>query len=363
MKIFLCGDVMTGRGIDQILQHSVSPELYEGYVKNARDYVLLAEKMNGPIPWKVADDYIWGAAQEIWKEEAPELKIINLETAVTTSDTPMLGKGINYRMHPDNLSVLKRADIDICTLANNHVQDWGVAGLVETISSLEKFQIKHSGAGQTLEEAQAPAIFETPAGRVLTFSMCHESSGVPWNWEAKEECPGVHLLYSLEDSQIKDVRHIIERYRRPGDLVIVSIHWGGNWGYEISQAQVNFAHALIDEADVDVIHGHSSHHPKGIEIYQNRPILYGCGDFINDYEGIHGYDHYRGDLSLMYFIECTLKPFKLVSLRLKCLQMKRFKLCLPQPSDVKWMGETLKKVSSPFATGFEETSSIIQVHL
>lgn len=339
---------MTGRGIDQILHHSVSPELYEGYVKDARDYVLLAEKMNGKIARKVADDYIWGAALEIWRAEAPDLKIINLETAVTTSDTPMIGKGINYRMHPENLSVLKSAGIDICTLANNHVLDWGVEGLVETISSLKKFQIAHSGAGKTLEEAQAPAVFETPAGRVLTFSMCLESSGVPWSWEAKEHIPGVHLLYSLKDSQIKEVRQIIERYRRPGDLVIVSIHWSGNWGYEIPQAQINFAHKLIDEANVDIIHGHSSHHPKGIEIYQNRLILYGCGDFINDYEGIHGYDQYRGDLTLMYFVECTLRPFRLVSLSLKCLQMKRFKLCLAQPSDVKWMNETLKKVSSLF---------------
>jgi len=76
--------------------------------------------------------------------------------------------------------------------------------------------------------------------------------------------------------------------------VVASIHWGDNWGYEI-------AHNLIDHAGVDIIHGHSSHHAKGIEVWHGKPVIYGCGDFINDYEGIGGNEKYRSDLSLMYF--------------------------------------------------------------
>ena len=68
---------------------------------------------------------------------------------------------------------------------------------------------------------------------------------------------------------------------------------------------MRFAHWLVD-GGVDIVHGHSSHHPRPIEVYRDRLILYGCGDFIDDYEGIEGYEQYRDDLVLMYF--ATLSP-------------------------------------------------------
>ncbi|UCH80070.1 MAG: CapA family protein, partial [Nitrospiraceae bacterium] len=66
--------------------------------------------------------------------------------------------------------------------------------------------------------------------------------------------------------------------------------------------QKEFARKLIDKAGIDIIHGHSSHHVKGIEIYNEKLIIYGCGDFLNDYEGIRGYENFRDDLGLMYFV-------------------------------------------------------------
>jgi poly-gamma-glutamate capsule biosynthesis protein CapA/YwtB (metallophosphatase superfamily) len=82
---------------------------------------------------------------------------------------------------------------------------------------------------------------------------------------------------------------------KPGDLIVVSVHWGPNWGYDIPHQQRRFAHALIDKANVSIIHG--QHHLKAIEVYRDRLILYGCGDFLNDYEGIKGYEEFRDDLA------------------------------------------------------------------
>src|SRR5690606_24185118 len=109
------------------------------------------------------------------------------------------------------------------------------------------------------------------------------------------------------------------------DVVVVSVHWGGNWGYAIPPAERAFAHALIDSGSVDVVHGHSSHHAKGIEVYRGKPILYGCGDFLNDYEGISGHERYRGDLSLMYFVTVG-RDRQLESLDIVVLEMHRFSL-------------------------------------
>ena len=102
ITIFLCGDVMTGRGLGQIMPHSVDPAIYESYVKDARDYERLAEIVNGPIDKLVSWTYIWGDALRIWKLMSPACRIINLETAITTRNLPWPGKGINYRMHPGN---------------------------------------------------------------------------------------------------------------------------------------------------------------------------------------------------------------------------------------------------------------------
>ena len=140
----------------------------------------------------------------------------------------------------------------------------------------------------------------------------------------------------------------VAREQRPGDVVIVSIHWGPNWGYEISDEQRRFAHTLVDKANVSVVHGHSSHHPKAIEIYKNRLILYGCGDFLNDYEGIRGCEDFRGDLTLMYFAGFDCLAGRLIELDLVPLQIRRFQLVPPARADIVWLQQTLDRVSRPF---------------
>ena len=148
ITLFLCGDVMTGRGIDQILPNPVHPQIYEAYMTSARGYVKLAEKVNGPIPKPVDFPYIWGDALEELQLTNPDARIINLETAVTTRSELWAGKGVNYRMHPRNIPCITAAKIDCCVLANNHVLDWGYAGLTETLTTLASANLKAAGAGR-----------------------------------------------------------------------------------------------------------------------------------------------------------------------------------------------------------------------
>jgi poly-gamma-glutamate synthesis protein (capsule biosynthesis protein) len=283
LTLFLCGDVMTGRGIDQVLPHPCPPHLMEPYVTSARQYVELAEQANGPIRKPVDFPYIWGEALAELDRVRPDLRIVNLETAVTTSEDSQ-PKGINYRMHPKNIPCITAAEIDCCLLGNNHVLDWGHAGLLETLASLETEGIETAGAGRDIEQAEAPAILAVPGkGRVIVFSFGDVSSGVPRNWAASADRPGINLLPDFSEKTAARIAGQVKGIKRPGDVVVASIHWGGNWGYEVPPPQRAFAHALVDLAAVDIVHGHSSHHPKGIEIYKQRPILYGCGDFVNDY--------------------------------------------------------------------------------
>jgi poly-gamma-glutamate synthesis protein (capsule biosynthesis protein) len=334
---------MIGRGIDQVLAHPCDPVLYESHIHSAMDYVRLAEEANGSIPRHADPSYVWGAALEQWNLEKPDGRVINLETSVTRSGD-YVDKGINYRASPENANCLAAAAVDCCVLANNHVLDWGYAGLSETLSTLHHLGIRTTGAGHNFAEASAPAWLDFPnKARVLIFSFAVPSSGVPRAWAATGDQPGVNLLRDLSSASVERIGAQVARVRQPDDVILVSIHWGPNWGYEIPYEQQRFAHALIDDIGASVIHGHSSHHPKGIEIYRNRLIFYGCGDFLNDYEGIGGYEEYRGDLALMYFAGIDAASADIASLEITPLLIRNFRFTKPSHADVEWLQQRLDR--------------------
>ncbi len=351
VAIFMTGDVMTGRGIDQALPFAGDPIIHESYMKSAEGYLRIAEEANGPIPRPVPFAYVWGEALEELQRRSPDLRLINLETSITASNDYWKDKGINYRMHPQNVPVLTQAGINLCSLANNHILDWGYAGLFETLQTLQRADIAGSGAGRNLNEAAAPAVMTLSGkGRALVFSFGLESSGIPSSWAATADRPGVNLLADLSDNTLDQIAQNIRRVKHKGDIVVVSIHWGGNWGYKVPAAQETFAHRLIDRAGVDVIHGHSSHHVKGIEVYKERLILYGCGDFINDYEGISGYEEFRADLSLMYFAAIDAATGKLIQLQMVPTQIKRFRVGRAPADDALWLKNIINREGKRFGT-------------
>jgi poly-gamma-glutamate synthesis protein (capsule biosynthesis protein) len=349
--LFLGGDVMTGRGIDQILPHAGDPVIYEPYMRTANGYVELAERVNGPINKPVGFSYIWGDALGELERVAPDARIINLETSITRSRDYWKGKGIHYRMQPANIRCLTAAGIDFCSLANNHVLDWGYDGLYETIRTLGKAKIKTAGAGDNLEEAEAPAVIDIrEKGRVVVFAFGSATSGIPSDWAASRRKSGVNLLRDYSDETVEHIGELVRQVEREGDIVVASIHWGGNWGYSIPPEHRRFAHRLIDRAGIDVVHGHSSHHIRPIEVYKNRPIIYGCGDLLNDYEGISGYEQYRNDLTLMYFVTLESSSGALKEFRMIPMQIKRFQLSGASRADAAWLAETLNRESEQFGS-------------
>jgi len=354
---------MTGRGIDQILPQPSSPEIYESYLTSAEQYIEVAELVSGPIPHPVDYDYVWGDALAILKAAAPDVRIVNLETAITTSNENWLHKHINYRMHPGNLPVLSAAEIDCCVLANNHVLDWGYAGLEETLSSLLQAGIKTAGAGQDYRHAARPAVLNAKENhRVIVLSMGSTASGIGRAWAAGERQPGVWLLDDFSMASVETIASQVEAVKHRGDIVIASIHWGGNWGYGIPEQTRQFAHALVDHASVDLVHGHSSHHPRGIEVYKNKLILYGCGDFINDYEGIRGHEKYRDDLRLMYLPEIDAASGELTNMTMPVLQTHRFRLRDASTTDAKWLTGELDRESRRLGnTRVEFEDGVLQV--
>ena len=147
---------MTGRGIDQILPHRGDPTLREPVVTDARTYVALAEKVNGPIPAPVDFGWPWGEAMPLIDECAPDIRLINLETSITAGGEFAPRKAVHYRMHPDNIGCLTAIRPDACALANNHIFDFGVRGLSDTLHALTDAEIRGVGAGSRCRRSRAP---------------------------------------------------------------------------------------------------------------------------------------------------------------------------------------------------------------
>ena len=352
-RLMLAGDVMLGRGLDQIQRQRVDPILYEPYVNSALGYVALAEETSGEIPREVEPSYVWGDALESVGNWAPVARIVNLETAVTTHDKPWPNKRIHYRMHPRNVAVLEAAKIDCAVLANNHALDWQRPGLAETLGALREAGMKVVGAGETLQEAASPVVLPVTGGRVLLVAAAHGSSGVPVAWAASDTRSGIHRLPDLSVKTARRLAQVIRGRRQRGDLVVVSIHWGGNWGYAVPGAERRFAHTLIDEGAADVVHGHSSHHPKGMELHGDRLILYGAGDLVNDYEGIGGHETYRPRLSLLYRPRLDAEG-RLVDLVMLPFRIQRFRLQAASPEEARWLQTVLARESRGLEVAWEQ---------
>lgn len=332
IRLLLCGDVMLGRGIDQVLPHPGDPAL-PASLPRGRDaglFVALAALYNGAIPAGRGWDYVWGDALAIFDSLQADLRIVNLETAITARGAPWPNKPVHYRMHPLNVAALRAARIDCCALANNHTLDFGPQGLVDTLDALDAAGLGHAGAGRERRQAAAPAVLELPGqGRVLVFSFAVPSSGCPTAWAATAGRPGINLI-GLEDRWFAFVRDAVAAAARPEDFVVASIHWGDNYMWGVTPAERAFARRLIDEARVDLVHGHSAHHARGMEVHDGRLVLYGCGDLINDYEGILKRPHriaLHPDLGLVYLARYDRASRRLLSLEMRPTTVRRLQVC------------------------------------
>ncbi|MDH3294005.1 MAG: CapA family protein [Acidimicrobiia bacterium] len=349
VTLALTGDVMCGRGVDQILRHPGNPTIHERWAKSSLAYVELAERHSGPLPRAVDPTYIWGGRLPV----PGAVTVVNLETAVTDRGSPWPGKAIQYRMNPANVETLTAAGIDVAVLANNHVLDWSQPGLEQTLEVLDGAGISSAGAGATEQQAWSAAVVAAATARIVVLAVGSTDSGIPDAWAALDDKPGVALVPDLSDRAVDRVVAAVDEQTQPGDLVVLSIHWGPNWGYDIPARRRRFAHQVIDRAGVHLVHGHSSHHPLGIEVHRGHLVLYGCGDLLTDYEGIAGHEHYRGELGGIYLATLESATGKLRRLEIAPTLVRRFRLTGPPPDDVNWLAGVLDHHGRRFGTGVD----------
>lgn len=248
MRIALVGDVMLGRLVNKMLKHS------------------------DPA-------YPWGNTLSILN--SADLRICNLECVLSDIGNPWstTPKVFHFRTDEKNINTLQTAKINIVSLANNHILDYEYEALQRMLSIFNEQGILYAGAGKDLSEASKPALCQINGLKVALIAFTDNEP----DWEAQENQPGIlYIPTYINDKRMQNFLMHIEDLRKQVDFLIVSAHWGSNWGYDPPKEHTSIGHAMID-AGADLIFGHSCHVFRGIEVYKSRPIIYSAGDFIDDY--------------------------------------------------------------------------------
>ncbi|NLW40287.1 MAG: CapA family protein [Tissierellia bacterium] len=216
--------------------------------------------------------YPWEGVEHYFRNS--HLSVINLETSITDRGTIWPDKEYNFRSSYKNLDAMKKAGINIATLANNHVLDYGYDGLLDTLMYLEKSGIQYAGAGRNKEEALKGSIVEINGLKVGIIAFSRVIPHV--DWYATNKRPGLVGAY---DGHTHDMMKRIDDLKREVDILILSIHWGKERSSYPRAEEIAVAKKAIDRG-VDIVMGHHPHVLQGIEIYKDKPIFYSLGNFV-----------------------------------------------------------------------------------
>jgi poly-gamma-glutamate synthesis protein (capsule biosynthesis protein) len=234
----------------------------------------------------VAEHVAANGRMAVWKDVLPtlwsaDLVLVNLECALTRHAVEWTDgerKAFYFRAHPSAVETLTAAGIDFVSLANNHVLDFGVDGLRETIETLDRAGVAHAGAGVDLAEAERPARLDAEGVRIAVVAAADH----PEPWAAAPERPGIRLLRIGSETDLERLARSLAEARAGADFVVLALHWGPNMRDRPTRDFRRFAHAAID-AGADIVWGHSAHVVQGIEFHKGRPILYDTGELVDDY--------------------------------------------------------------------------------
>ena len=211
----------------------------------------------------------------LWEQmHTADVFMINNEFPYTDRGTPLADKTYTFRAEPDSVNYLEDMGVDIVSVANNHVYDYGEVSLVDTLSTLENALMPYVGAGRNLEEAVKPVYFVANDMKIACISATQiEQGDFPDTVGAKENSPGVFRCWSEE--RIYDV---IREAKQQSDFVIAYIHWGTELSEELHWAQPDQA-AKLAEAGADLIVGDHPHCLQEITYIGDTPVVYSMGNF------------------------------------------------------------------------------------
>lgn len=297
---------------------------------------MLGRMVNETLKTK-SSEYIWGNIRDILLNN--DFNIVNLETTLTNSEE-IVPKVFNFKSDPNNIQVLKNANISVVNVANNHIKDFNIKGMLETLFTLNNAGIEYVGAGRTVGQARNPVILEKNG---IKIGVLGATDNEP-TWAASDNFPGVNY-FSVNNLQ--NLLQNISELKKQVDIVIISLHWGPNMRQKPTDDFIAAAHAMVDSG-ADIIHGHSAHVFQGIELYKNSIIMYDTGDLVDDY----AVDlELRNDLSFLFILNISKNG--VCKVELTPIKISMTQVNLAPKDDAKWSLNRIKQLSQEFNTAVE----------
>ncbi len=201
---------------------------------------------------------------------AADLVFGNLETAMIPGRIIKSGEMI-FRTDPKAAEGLKFAGFNVLSLANNHIMNFGKAGLESTVKILDENNILHIGAGITEEDIYKPGTKSIKGTKFAFLAFAY-------NFDQREESGEI---YGAADMKIEKMKEIVEKTKLENDIVIVSMHAGTEYAVSPNKQQKEFARSAID-AGADLVIGHHPHTVQTVEKYKGKYIIYSLGNFVFD---------------------------------------------------------------------------------
>lgn len=201
-----------------------------------------------------------------------DITCLNNEFTYSTNGTPMKGKAYTFRAHPSRVDILHELGVDIVSLANNHVYDYGEQALLDTMDTLKGAGVEYFGAGKNLDEAMEP-VYLNIQDKTIAYVAASRAEKNKMTPQAKEDSPGILRCYdtTLFIDTIKEAK-------KNADYVIAYVHWGTEYSYVLEDVQLSTGKDYLD-AGADIVIGAHPHCLQGIEYYEGKPIVYSLGNF------------------------------------------------------------------------------------
>lgn len=203
-----------------------------------------------------------------------DIFMINNEFTFTSRGTPTVNKKFTFRANPGNVSMYEEMGVDIVSVANNHIYDYGEISLLDTLDTLEQAEIPYVGAGRNLQEAMTPVYYIANGMKIAFVSATQiERNSVPDTKEATQDSAGVLRCMNPDNLLLT-----IEEAKKNSDYVILYIHWGTESQEAIDWLQEQQA-PIYAQAGVDLIIGDHPHCLQKMDSVEGVPVIYSLGNF------------------------------------------------------------------------------------
>lgn len=214
----------------------------------------------------------------IMRDVAPVIKeadfsIVNFESPIASPevDKPFIAEGPkNLCSEKNAIECIKKSGFSMMALANNHLHDYGDTGVLQTLKACDDLEMNYCGAGKNLQEAQMPTITEVKGKTIGIVNFCENEFSV-----------ATPISAGANPFDLIDVIHQIKEARAKTDYVIVFIH-GGIEHYQLPTPWMQKIYRYLIECGADIVVNSHQHCYSGFEIYKDRPIIYGLGNFFFD---------------------------------------------------------------------------------